>query len=336
MKSGMAAGDSASSATAAGDGLRSIKEATGWVNSRPLTASDLHGQVVLIGFCSYTCISWIRSLPYLRAWADKYSGHGLAVIGVHTPEFRFERDIDNVRRAARDMMVPYPIAIDNSSVIWQAFGNRCCPALYAIDVRGHLRHHHFGEGEYGQSEMVVHHLLAEAGFGGVSEDLVSVDPRGIEAAADWDSLRSPENYVGYERAENFASPGGMVLDASRDYASPERLALNQWALSGDWTAGSEAVGLNEPGGRIACRFHARDLHLVMRPAIPEMPVRFRVVLDGQAPGAAHGIDVDDNGEGVVAAQRLYQLIRQRGRVSEHTFEIEFLDPCAMAYAFTFG
>lgn len=332
----MIAGDSATAAMADGDGLRSIKAATGWVNSRSLTAPDLRGQVVLIDFCTYTCINWIRSLPYVRAWADKYSGHGLAVIGVHTPEFRFERDIDNVRRAAREMKVSYPVAIDNDYVIWRAFDNRYWPALYVIDAYGNVRHHHFGEGGYEQSEMIIHQLLAEAGFGGVGEDLVSLHPDGVEAAADWGALMSPENYVGYERTENFTSPGGMVPGASRDYVVPDRLGLNQWALSGDWTAGKECIGLNEPGGRITCRFQARDLHLVMRPAAPEQPVRFRAFLDGRAPSAAHGIDVDDNGAGVVAGQRLYQLIRQHGLVDERTFEIEFLDPGAIAYAFTFG
>jgi thiol-disulfide isomerase/thioredoxin len=316
--------------------LPSLGGATEWLNSPPLTAAGLRGNVVLIDFWTYTCINWLRSLPYVRAWAEKYKDQGLVTIGVHTPEFEFEKNVENVRRAAKDMRVGYPIAIDNDYAIWSAFDNHYWPALYFVDAQGHIRHHRFGEGEYEQSEMIVQQLLAEAGIGGVDRELVSVDARGAEAAADWGSLKSPENYVGYERTENFASPGGAVLDTRHVYAAPARLRLNHWALSGDWTVEQQATALNEASGGIACRFHARDLHLVMGPAVPGASVRFRVLIDGQPPGDAHGIDVDDQGNGTATEQRLYQLIRQRGPVTEHTFEITFLDPGVQAYAFTFG
>jgi thiol-disulfide isomerase/thioredoxin len=316
--------------------LPSLGGATGWLNSQPLTAAGLRGKVVLIDFWTYTCINWLRSLPYVRAWAEKYKDQGLVVIGVHAPEFAFEKNVDNVRRAAKDMRVDYPIAIDNDYAIWRAFDNHYWPALYFVDAQGHIRHHQFGEGEYEQSEMIIQQLLAEAGIGGIGRELVSVDARGAEAAADWGSLRSPENYVGYERTENFASPGGAGLDERRVYAAPARLRLNHWALSGDWTVEEQATVLNEADGRIAYRFHARDLHLVMGPAARGASVRCRVLIDGQPPGAAHGIDVEDRGNGTVTEARLYQLIRQRGPVTEHTFEITFLDPGVQAYAFTFG
>jgi thiol-disulfide isomerase/thioredoxin len=316
--------------------LPSLGGATEWLNSPPLTAAGLRGNVVLIDFWTYTCINWLRTLPYVRAWAEKYKDQGLVVIGVHTPEFWFEQDVDNVRQAAEDMRVDYPIAIDNDYALWRAFDNHYWPALYFVDAQGHVRHHQFGEGEYEQSEMIVQQLLAEAGIGGVGHELVSVDARGAEAAADWGSLRSPENYVGYERTENFASPGGAVLDERHTYAAPARLRLDHWALSGDWTMERQATVLNEAEGRIAYRFHARDLHLVMGPAARGTSVRFRVFIDGQPPGAAHGIDVDDQGNGTATEQRLYQLIRQRGPVTEHVFEITFLDPDVQAFAFTFG
>jgi thiol-disulfide isomerase/thioredoxin len=316
--------------------LPSLGDATKWLNSPPLTAAGLRGKVVLIDFWTYTCINWLRTLPYVRAWAQKYKDQGLVVIGVHAPEFIFEQDLDNVRRAAKDMEVDYPIAIDNDYAIWRAFDNHYWPALYFVDAQGHIRHHHFGEGDYEQSEMIVQQLLTEAGMEGLGQGLVSVDADGFEAAADWGSLKSPENYVGYERTENFASPGGAVLDERRVYAPPARLRLNHWALSGDWTMERQATVLNKASGQIAYRFHARDLHLVMGPAARGTSVRCRVLIDGQPPGAAHGIDVDDQGNGTVTEQRLYQLIRQRGPVTEHTFEITFLDPGVEAYAFTFG
>jgi thiol-disulfide isomerase/thioredoxin len=316
--------------------LPSLDGATEWLNSAPLTADGLRGKVVLVDFWTYTCINWLRSLPYVRAWSEKYKDQGFVVIGVHTPEFEFESDIDNVRRAAADMRVDYPIAIDNDYAIWSAFDNHYWPALYFVDAQGHIRHHQFGEGDYEQSEMIVQQLLTEAGIDGIGHELVSVDARGVEAAADWGSLESPENYVGYERTENFASPGGAILDQPRVYAAPARLRLNDWGLSGDWTVAEQSTALNQANGSIAYRFHARDLHLVMGPAARGAPVRFRLLLDGRPPGAAHGIDVDDQGSGTVTEQRLYQLVRQPGPVTERTFEITFLDPGVRAYAFTFG
>jgi thiol-disulfide isomerase/thioredoxin len=316
--------------------LPSLGSATEWINSPPLTAAGLRGKVVLVDFWTYTCINWLRTLPYVRAWAAKYRDQGLVVIGVHTPEFEFEQDVGNVRRAAKDMRVDYPIAIDNDYAIWTAFDNHYWPALYFVDAQGHIRHHQFGEGDYEQSEMILQQLLAEAGIGDIGHDLVSVDPHGVEAAADWASLRSPENYVGYERTESFASPGGAVPDARSAYTAPERLRLNQWALSGDWTVEPQATLLDEANGWIAYRFHARDLHLVMGPAAPGTSIRFRVLIDGQPPGVAHGTDVDDQGSGTVTEQRLYQLVRQPGPVTDRTFEITFLDPGVQAYAFTFG
>ncbi len=316
--------------------LPSLASASEWLNSQPLSAAGLRGNVVLISFWTYTCINWLRSLPYVRAWAEKYRDQGLIVIGVHTPEFAFEHDIENVRRAAQDMRVEYPIAVDSNYAIWRAFDNHYWPALYFVDAQGRIRHHQFGEGEYEQSEMILHQLLAEAGRGDIDHELVSVDADGIEAAADWGSLRSPENYLGYDRTESFASPGGAVLDTPHLYAAPARLRLNQWALAGDWTVERLATLLNTANGRIGYRFHARDLHLVMGPAARGTSVRFRVLVDGEPPRAAHGSDVDDQGNGTVSEQRLYQLIRQRGPVTEHTFEIAFLDSGVEVYAFTFG
>jgi thiol-disulfide isomerase/thioredoxin len=314
----------------------SLGGATGWLNSSPLTPSSLRGKVVLIDFWTYTCINWLRTLPYVRAWAEKYKDQGLVVIGVHTPEFAFEKNVDNVRRAAKDMRVGYPIALDSDYAIWRSFDNEYWPALYFVDAQGHIRHHHFGEGDYEQSERVIQQLLAETGVAGTGHDLVSVDAYGAEAAADWDSLRSPENYVGYERTKNFASPGGAASDKTHVYAAPAQLKLNHWALSGDWTVEKHLTVLDEPNGRIAYRFHARDLNLVMGPASQGAPVRFRVLIDGQPPGAAHGVDLDGRGNGTVTEQRLYQLIRQSEPISDRQFEIEFLDSGVEAFAFTFG
>jgi len=316
--------------------MPSLAGATEWLNSQPLTAAGLRGKVVVVDFWTYTCINWLRSLPYVRAWAEKYKDRGLVVLGVHTPEFTFEHDVENVRRAAKDMRVGYPVAIDNGYAIWRAFENQYWPALYFVDAQGRVRHHQFGEGEYERSEETIRQLLAEAGVVDIGNSLASVDAPGIEAAADWGSLRSPENYTGYERTENFASPGGARLGERRVYAAPARLALNQWALSGDWTVRREASVLNGANGRIAYRFHARDLHLVMGPATRGASVRFRVLVDGRPPGAAHGVDVDDQGNGTATEQRLYQLIRQPGPIADRQFEIEFLDPGVEAFAFTFG
>ena len=316
--------------------LPSFDGATEWLNSPPLTTAELRGKVVLVNFWTYTCINWLRQLPYVRAWAGKYSGHGLVVIGVATPEFGFEHDLGNVRRAVRDMRVDYLVAVDNDYAVWSAFDNHYWPALYFADAQGRIRHHNFGEGEYQQSEMVIQQLLAEAGSEGAGRDLVSVEARGIEAPADWASLRTPETYAGYERTENFASPGGAVPGKRHVYQVPAELRLNNWALAGDWTVDEQAATLNEAGGQISYRFHARDLHMVMGPASPDAPVRFRVLIDGQPPGPAHGTDVDDQGHGTVAEQRLHQLIRQPGPITDRTFEITFLDPGAQAFSFTFG
>ena len=316
--------------------LPSLDGATGWLNSPPLTAAGLRGKVVLAGFWTYTCINWLRQLPYLRAWASKYSGHGLVVVGVHTPEFSFEHNAGYVRQAVQDMRITYPVATDNDYAVWRAFGNNYWPALYFADAQGRIRHHHFGEGEYGQSEMVIQQLLAEAGSSGTETGLVSVDARGLEAPADWAALGSPENYTGYQRTENFASPGGAAPGTPHLYTVPTRLGLNQWALSGDWTMADEATTLNAANGQIACRFHARDLNLVMGPAAPETPVRCRVLLDGQPPGEAHGGAVDRDGNGTLTQQRVYQLIRQPGPITDRTFQIIFPDPGAEAYSFTFG
>jgi thiol-disulfide isomerase/thioredoxin len=306
-----------------------------WLNSPRLTAAALEGKVVLAQFWTYTCINWLRTLPYIRAWAEKYR-QGLVVIGVHTPEFPFEHDIENVRRAIRQMRIDYPVAVDNDYAIWRAFGNHYWPALYFLDPGGRIRHQHFGEGGYEQSEKVIQRLLAEAGGAASDQSLVRVDPAGVEAAADWSNLKSPENYVGYQRTEHFASPGAVERDRRRDYAAPARLAVNQWALVGDWTIGSQAIVSGAPGARIVNRFHARDLHLVMGPSRRESPVRFRVAIDGRLPGPAHGGDVDEGGNGTVVEQRLYQLIRQPKPIVDRQFEIEVLDAGVETFAFTFG
>jgi thiol-disulfide isomerase/thioredoxin len=316
--------------------LPTFAGATGWLNSPPLTPDGLSGNVILVGFWTYTCINWLRQLPYLRAWAAKYTGHGLVVIGVHSPEFPFEQDADSVRRAVQERQIDYPVAIDNNYAVWGAFDNYYWPALYFADAQGQLRHHYYGEGEYKQSEMVIQQLLAEAGFSGTSQEIVSVDARGVEAPADWASLRSPENYTGFERTENFASPGGARPGQPHLYTVPPALRLNEWALSGDWTMGERATTLNTAEGQIVCRFHARDLNLVMGPAAPETSVRFRVLVDGQPPGEGHGADADGQGNGTVSEQRLYQLIRQGGHITDRTFEVIFLDAGAQTYSFTFG
>jgi thiol-disulfide isomerase/thioredoxin len=314
----------------------SLGGATDWLNSKPLTPAGLRGKVVLIDFWTYSCINWRRTLPYVRAWADKYKNQGLVVIGVHAPEFEFEKNVDNVRQAAKEMKIDYPIAIDSDHAIWSAFNNEYWPALYFVDAQGHIRHHQFGEGDYEQSERIIQQLLAYPGVRNIGQELVSVDARGAEVAADWDDLKSPENYVGYERTDNFASPGGAVWDKGHVYVSPARFELNDWALSGDWTMEKQAVVLNKAGGWIAYRFHARDLHLVMGPATRGTSMRFRVLIDGQPPGAAHGSDIDDQGNGTVTEQRLYQLIRQSQPIDDRLFEIEFLDPGVEAFSFTFG
>ncbi|MFL5606927.1 MAG: redoxin domain-containing protein [Gemmatimonadaceae bacterium] len=316
--------------------LPSFDGATEWINSPPLSPAALRGKVVLVQFWTYTCINWLRTEPYTRAWDDRYRKHGLVVIGVHAPEFAFEKDLDNVRREVKAMRVDYPVAVDSDHRIWRAFNNAYWPALYLADENGAIRYHYFGEGSYEQSERMIRSLLTAAGQRDVGDGPATVDARGVEAAADWGSLRSGENYVGYERSERFASPGGAVNGERHSYTVPARLEADHWALAGDWTIHGQATALNAAPGRIAYRFHARDLHLVMGPAVRGSSVRFRVRLDGQAPGAAHGLDVDAQGNGTVSEQRLYQLIRQPQPIADRTFEIEFLDPGVEAFVFTFG
>jgi thiol-disulfide isomerase/thioredoxin len=316
--------------------LPSLGAATAWLNSPPLTAAGLRGKVVLIDFWTYSCINWRRSLPYVRAWAEKYRDRGLVVIGVHSPEFDFEKNVDNVRQAAKDMRVDYPIAVDSGQALWRAFRNDYWPALYFVDTQGNIRHHQFGEGDYEQSEKIIQQLLAEGGKDDSGHGLVLVHAVGAEAAADWGNLKSPENYVGYERTENFVSRDGTIWDKRHAYVAPARLWLNHWALSGDWTVGKQAIVLNAANGRIVYRFHARDLHLVMGPASPGASARFRVLIDGQPPGAAHGTDVDNQGNGTVNEPRMYQLIRQTEPIADRQFEIEFLDSGVEAFSFTFG
>jgi thiol-disulfide isomerase/thioredoxin len=310
--------------------------ATGWLNSGPLKAADLRGKVALIDFWTYTCINWLRTLGYVRAWAERYEDQGLVVVGVHTPEFPFERDVDNVRWAANDMRVEYPIALDSDYAVWGAFSNRYWPAVYIADAQGRIRHHQFGEGGYAECERAIQQLLREAGRPGVRDDLVSVAPDGFEAQADWTNLESPETYLGYEQAQNFASPGGAAFDEPRTYVAPDALKLNHWALSGDWTIERGASVLNRADGRITFRFHARDVHLVTGPRARDTSVPFSVLVDGEPPGAAHGLDVDEQGHGTLSEQRLYQLIREPGSITDRTFEITFLAPGVEAYVFTFG
>lgn len=310
--------------------------ATAWINSSPLTSADLRGKVVLVEFWTYTCINWRRSHAYVRAWAEKYNQHGLVVIGVHTPEFPFEGEVENVRRAVQDMKISYPIAVDSDHAIWDAFQNNYWPAFYFVDAQGRIRHHQFGEGSYEQSEMIIQLLLIQAGSAGIGHELTAVNGQGFEAAADWADLRSPENYLGYDRTENFSSAGGAVLGKSHNYAVPTRLTLNQWALSGDWTMESGFASPDAAAGRIAYRFHARDLYLVMGSADPSKSIRFRITIDGAAPGTDHGLDVDAEGQGSVQEPRLYQLVRQSRPITDRTFEIEFLDAGSRAYDFTFG
>src|SRR6516162_7925314 len=322
-------------ASAVEGGFPSLSGADAWLNSPPLTPEGLKGKVVLIDFWTYSCINCLRAIPYAKAWAEKYKDYGLVVIGVHTPEFAFERNINNVRVAVSDLKIEYPVAIDNEYKIWRSFDNRYWPAHYFIDAKGRVRFHHFGEGEYDQSEQMIQRLLKEAGNGDVPQSLVSINASGVEAAPSVDSDRSPETYIGYDRARNFSSPGGIVKNESHLYASAS-LLLDQWSLSGDWTVTGENAVLNGVGGSIVYRFHARDLHLVLGPGTDGKPIRFRVTIDGNAPGADHGADTDADGQGVVDSQRLYQLVRQNDVISDRTFAIEFLDSGVHAYAFTFG
>jgi thiol-disulfide isomerase/thioredoxin len=297
--------------------------ATGWLNSSPLTPAELRGRVVLVDFWTYTCINWLRTLGYLRAWTEKYEGKGLVLVGVHTPEFPFEGDVDNVRQAVSDMKVEYPIALDPDYAVWRAFGNQYWPAVYIADAEGQLRHHQFGEGGYEECERVIQRLLREAEGDGVPEGVVTVADEGFEAQADWANLQSPETYLGYERGRNPASPG-------------DSLRLNEWALSGGWTIESRACVLNRADGGIAFRFHARDVHLILGPTQRGASVPFRVLIDGEPPRDAHGLDVDEQGRGTVSEQRLYQLVRQRASIADRTLEISFLAAGVEAFCFTFG
>jgi thiol-disulfide isomerase/thioredoxin len=309
--------------------MPSLGGATGWLHSEPLAPAELRDHVVLVDFWTLTCINWLRTEPYVRAWAQAYRDDGLIVIGVHTPEFSFEHDIDLVRRASKERTIDYPVAVDNDYEIWSAFDNHYWPALYFVDAEGIIRDHHFGEGRYEQSERVIQRLL------GVERELVSVEGLGVEAEADWDHLRTPETYLGYERGEHFASPDGAAFDERRAYGLPEHLRVNHWALAGEWTVGREHVVLDQAGGSIAYRFHARDAHLVLSPGA-QKPIPFRVLLDGEAPGPSHGVDVDEDGTGLLRDGRLYQLVREHDLVRERTLQITFLEPGAEAYVFTFG
>jgi thiol-disulfide isomerase/thioredoxin len=309
--------------------MPSLGGATGWLNSEPLDAGGLRGHVVLVNFWTLTCINWLRTEPYVRAWSHAYGTDGLVVIGVHTPEFAFERQVDLVRRATKEREIDYPVALDNDYEIWAAFGNHYWPALYFVDADGIIRDHHFGEGRYEESERVLQQLL------GVSRDLVSVVGLGIEAEADWQRLGSPETYLGYGRTERFTSPEPVAPDQHRDYRRPERLRTNHWALDGQWTIGQESVVLDQAPGSIAYRFHARDAHLVLSGG-QRAPTPFRVRLDGEAPGPSHGVDIDEDGNGLLRDGRLYQLVRQHDAIRDRTLEITFRDPGVEAYVFTFG
>jgi cytochrome c biogenesis protein CcdA/thiol-disulfide isomerase/thioredoxin len=319
--------------------LPPLDGAVQWLNSPPLTAQALRGKVVLIDFWTYSCINCLRTLPYVKAWAQKYKDQGLVVIGVHAPEFAFERNIDNVKKATHDLGVDYPVAIDNNYAIWRALNNQYWPAHYFVDAKGQIRYHHFGEGDYAESEKVIQQLLTEAGHADASKVAIGLGKtgaQGVQAAADEADIQSQETYIGYERAENFTSPGGEVQDKAHTYAAPSQPAVNDWGLAGAWNVGAEHATLVNASGGIVYRFHARDLHLVLGPGADGKPVRFRVSVDGAAPGAAHGADVAADGSGTVTGQRLYQMVRQTGDVKDHTFSIEFLDPGVQAFAFTFG
>ena len=314
----------------------SLDGAVQWLNSEPLTAAGLKGKVVLVDFWTYSCINCLRAIPYVEAWAQKYKDQGLVVIGVHAPEFAFEKNVDNVKKAIADLGITYPVAIDNNYAIWRAFDNEYWPAHYFIDAKGQVRHHHFGEGDYDQSERVIQQLLAEAGKTDVSNDIVAVKATGAEAAASNEAdVQSPETYVGYLRSQNFVDDTGTVNDAAHDYAAATP-KLNEWGLSGNWTVGGQQATSNNADTSLYYHFHARDLHLVLGPAADGKPIRFQITIDGKPPGDNHGVDTDANGNGVVTGQRLYQLVRTNGSVADHTFEIKFLDPGAQAYAFTFG
>jgi thiol-disulfide isomerase/thioredoxin len=316
--------------------LASFDGATTWLNSEPLTPEGLRGRVVLVDFWTYTCVNWLRTLPYVRAWAKKYAGAGLTVVGVHTPEFGFERDLDNVIAQSGKLGVGFPVAVDSDYAVWRAFSNHFWPAVYIADAEGRIRHHHFGEGEYAQTEMVIQQLLIDAGAVEIDMDLVEVEPRGLEVAADWRTLRSPESYLGYGQSTGFASEDVVAFDEPHEYQARAGLPLNYWDLAGTWTVAKHAAVLNEAGGRVAFQFQARDVNLVMGPLSKGASIPFRVYLDGQRSDDARTSDVAADGSGVVDEQRTYQLIRQPGQIAERRFEIEFLDAGVEVYCFTFG
>ena len=316
--------------------LPSFDRATGWLNSEPLTPSALRGRVVLVDFWTYTCVNWLRTLPYLAAWNRKYTGAGLSIIGVHTPEFGFEHDVTNVRTQVQNLRVDYAVAVDNDYGVWDEFANHYWPALYIADAEGRIRFHHFGEGEYERTEMVIQRLLIDAGAAGVDRDLVLVEPTGLEVGADWRSLQSPETYLGYGQSSGFASDDPAAYDRPRAYAGAARLPLNSWDLSGNWTVARHAVVAEGPGGRISFAFHARDVNLVMGPGTAGTRIPFRVLLDGEVVSESRGTDVEPDGTGSVVDQRTYQLIRQPGPITDRVFGIEFLSPGAEAYCVTFG
>jgi thiol-disulfide isomerase/thioredoxin len=316
--------------------LASFDGATTWLNSERLTPEGLRGRVVLVDFWTYTCVNWLRTLPYVRAWAKKYEDAGLTVVGVHTPEFGFERDLDNVIKQSGKLGVEFPVAVDSDYAVWRAFSNHFWPAVYIADAEGQIRHHHFGEGEYAQTEMVIQQLLLDAGAVGIDQDLVEVEPRGLEVAADWRTLRSPESYLGYRQSTSFASEGVAVFDEPHDYQARDRLPLNYWDLTGNWTVTEHAAVLNKPGGRVAFQFQARDVNLVMGPLSKGASIPFHVYLDGQLADYPGTTDVTSDGSGVLDEQRTYQLIRMPGQIGERRFEIEFLDGGVEVYCFTFG
>ena len=316
--------------------LYGLSGATGWINSTPLTAKQLKGKVVLVDFWTYSCINCLRALPYIEAWAQKYKDSGLVVIGVHTPEFDFEKELPNVQKAVQKFGITYPIALDSNRSIWDAFHNEYWPAHYFIDAKGKVRFEHFGEGNYDESEHWIQELLQERAGKPMSAGAVSVHAQGVEAEADMRDVRSPETYIGYARAEHFASPGGIKQNAEKIYTAPAQPRLNEWGLDGKWVDHQQIAVLRSAGGKIVFHFHARDLHLVLGPTADGKPVRFRVTIDGQAPGDNHGVDTDAQGNGVVTDHRLYQLVRQTGAVTDHVFAIEFEDPGVQAFSFTFG
>ncbi|MDI3354054.1 cytochrome c biogenesis protein DipZ [Pseudomonas sp. UYIF39] len=334
--SAMKVADKAPGALPIEGNLPPLDGAVQWLNSPPLTVQALKGKVVLVDFWTYSCINCLRTLPYVKAWAEKYRDQGLVVIGVHAPEFAFERDIGNVTKAMKDLGINYPVAIDNDFKIWRAFNNEYWPAHYFADAQGRIRYHHFGEGEYAESERVIQQLLREAGAVKVADGLINASAEGVQLAPDMNEVQSPETYVGYQRAEHFVPETSLVPDKVSAYSAPSQLALNDWSLGGQWNVGSERATSSAPASRIVYRFHARDLHLVLGPGTHGKPVRFKVLIDGKAPGDAHGTDVAPDGSGSVTEQRLYQLVRQNGGVTDRTFSIEFLDPGVSAYAFTFG